>query len=177
MVSKPKAVIFLLALFAFSTLTLPDVQAQPLPGGTLDPTSITKYAAPLVIPPVMPGTGANTYEIAVRQFQQQILPAPLPATTVWSYGRDDDPTPTVAPAATSSFNYPAYTVETTAGTRVNVRWINDLKNPATGNSGLTFAPVDQTLHWANPPATGCLHDPTGTDCATSNPAPYLVRFP
>ena len=70
----------------------------PLPGGTLDPTTIPKYVTPLVIPPVMKTTGvANTYDIAVRQFKQQILPggiwntingrtdAFLP-TTVWSYG-------------------------------------------------------------------------------------------
>ena len=50
---------------------------------------------PLVIPPVMPRTtkpglraakNADYFEIAVRQFQQQILPPPLPATTIWSYG-------------------------------------------------------------------------------------------
>ena len=49
-----------------------------IPGGTLDPASIPKYAAPLVIPPAMPisaiNGGLDYYEIAVRQFQQQILP-------------------------------------------------------------------------------------------------------
>ena len=74
MVLKTKPLVFLLALCVFSMLALSGVEGQPLPGGTLDPTSITKYAAPLVIPPVMPSTGADTYEIAVRQFQQQILP-------------------------------------------------------------------------------------------------------
>ena len=177
MVSKPKPVIFLLTLFFFSVLTLSGVEGQPLPGGTLDLTTVNKYAAPLLIPPVMPGTGANTYEIAVRQFKQQILPTPLPATTVWSYGRAADPTPTVAPVGTSSFNYPAYTVETTAGTRVNVRWINDLKNPATGNFLPHLLPVDQTLHWANPPAVGCRDGSNQTDCATNNPAPYLGPVP
>ena len=48
-------------------------------GGSLDPVSIPKYQMPLVIPPAMPKTGriggADYYEIAVRQFQQQILPA------------------------------------------------------------------------------------------------------
>jgi hypothetical protein len=48
-------------------------QAAPLPGGSLDPTTIAKYAAPLVIPPAMPRTdqlpgGIDYYEIAVRQF-------------------------------------------------------------------------------------------------------------
>ena len=55
--------------------------AQPLPGGTLDPTTIPKYVTPLVIPPVMKDTGtANDYDIAVRQFKQQILPGGIWAT-------------------------------------------------------------------------------------------------
>ena len=165
----------LLFVLAFASILL-EAQALPLPGGTLDPTTITKYTTPLVIPPVMPGTGADTYEIAVRQFQQQILPAPLPATTVWSYGRATDPTPTVAPAANSSFNYPAYTVVTTAGTRVNVRWINDLKDN-NGDFRPHLLPVDQTLHWANPPAVGCQDGSNRTDCATSNPLPYTGPVP
>ena len=55
-----------------------------IPGGTLDPTAVTKFATPLLIPPVMPAAGqlpgragASTidyYEIAVRQFRQQVLP-------------------------------------------------------------------------------------------------------
>jgi len=133
-----------------------NVSADPLPGGTLNPTSIPKFVTPLVIPPVMkatsvdPTTGANLnddYNIAVRQFQQQILPGGIwntlngrddafPATTIWSYGPTSDPTPAIAPDPTSQFNYPAYTFETMAaapygpGGEVNVRWINELvKNP------------------------------------------------
>ena len=48
-----------------------------IPGGTLDPNTIRKYKAPLVIPPAMPKTSIDEnidyYEIAVRQFQQAIL--------------------------------------------------------------------------------------------------------
>jgi len=66
-----------------------------VPGGTLGPLSVPKYQTPLLIPPVMPRAGTITspggkpidyYEISVRQFAQQILPAGLPATTVWGYG-------------------------------------------------------------------------------------------
>jgi spore coat protein A len=63
-----------------------------IPGGSLDPTTIPKYATPLAVPPVMPPlTGPRNhaidrYAIAVRQFRQQILPPGLPATTVWGYG-------------------------------------------------------------------------------------------
>jgi spore coat protein A, manganese oxidase len=49
----------------------------------------------MLIPPVMPragtirqkgGKNVDYYEISMRQFAQQILPAGLPATTVWGYG-------------------------------------------------------------------------------------------
>ena len=58
-----------------------------IPGGTLDPDQVPKYVIPLLIPPVMPradtiaqpgGKPVDYYEIAMRQFQQQILPAGMP---------------------------------------------------------------------------------------------------
>ncbi len=121
--------------------------AAPLAGGTIDPLSIPKYVTPLVIPPVMNNDGSvDSYDIAVREFKQQILPGGIwntingrsdnfPATTVWSYGPEADAAPDssaigggvgIAPAANSQFNYPAYTVETMADTPVSVRWVNDL---------------------------------------------------
>jgi len=181
--------------------------AQPLPGGTLDPLTIPKYVTPLVIPPLMHNDGAaNSYDIAVRQFRQQILPGGvwaalspacaadpgcnLPATTVWSYGPDADPTPAVAPDPTSQFNYPAYTINTVSDTPVNVKWINELvadpvacKNSATPATDPAcnyiphLLPIDQTLHWANPPAAGCRDGSNTTDCATNNPAFYTGPVP
>ena len=59
------------------------------------PGDVHKYQTPMLIPPVMPraatltmpgGKPADYYEISMRQFTQQILPAGLPATTVWGYG-------------------------------------------------------------------------------------------
>ena len=94
-----------LLLLPSLTLTLATAQAVPLPGGTLDPLTIPKYVTPLVIPPVMKNTGkADDYDIAVRQFKQQILPGGIwntlngradafPPTQVWSYGPDADPMP------------------------------------------------------------------------------------
>src|SRR5215218_3221634 len=80
-----------------------------VPGGTLPPGSIPKYVTPLVVPPAMPRTRVipvrgrrpiSYYEIAVRQFPQHILPAPMNLpTTVWSYGSVNHP---------GSFNYPAF---------------------------------------------------------------------
>lgn len=177
--------------------------AVPLPGGTLDPLTIPKYVTPLVIPPEMPksakqpGFPKADYNIAVRQFKQQILPGGIwnaingrndtfGATTIWSYGRAEDPAPDssgiaggargVAPARNSSFNYPAFTVENISGKLTSVRWINDLKD-AKGNYLPHLFSIDQTLHWANPAATGCSDGTNHTDCMTMNPAPYTGPVP
>ena len=62
---------------------------------TLDPAAVPQFATPILIPPVMPrartitlvgGKNADYYEISMKQFSQQILPAGLPRTTVWGYG-------------------------------------------------------------------------------------------
>ncbi|HSD50081.1 MAG TPA: bilirubin oxidase, partial [Candidatus Methylomirabilis sp.] len=82
-----------MTLFAFDQFGIPKALAQ-IPGGSLDPNGVTKYVTPLLIPPVMPkagivmqkGRAIDYYEISMRQFAQQILPAPLPPTTVWGYG-------------------------------------------------------------------------------------------
>jgi FtsP/CotA-like multicopper oxidase with cupredoxin domain len=60
----------------------------------------------------------------------------------------------------------------------NVRWINDLKDPATGNFIPHLFNVDQTLHWANPPKANCVTgDPNRTDCDTEVPTPYTGPVP
>jgi FtsP/CotA-like multicopper oxidase with cupredoxin domain len=112
--------------------------------GVLEPRDIPKYVTSLVIPPAMPPTtrgAVDYYEIAVRQFSQQILPAGLPSTTVWSYGSANHP---------GTFNYPAFTIEANYRRPVRVRWINGLMD-ADGNYLPHLLPVDPTLHWANPP--------------------------
>ena len=187
-----------------SAMLAPTVQAVPLPGGTLDPLTIPKYVTPLVIPPVMNNDGAdNSYDIAVRQFQQQILPGghwnavsaacqadptlcTLPATTVWSYGPANDPLPDssgipggapgLAPAPNSQFNYPAFTVENTTNVTTSVDWINDLKDPVTGAHLPHLLPIDQTLHWANP-GTDCASGVPRTDCRGTSQAFYTGPVP
>ncbi len=140
---------------------------------TLPPTAIPQFVTPLVIPPAMPRTSKikqkaakniDYYEIAVRQFQQQILPAGMPATTVWSYGSVNHP---------GTFNYPAFTIEAKYNKQVRVKWINDLKDQA-GNflPHLLTNTVDQTLHWANPPG-----GPGGTDMSGMDAAPYNGPVP
>jgi len=174
--------------------------AQPAvaqaPGGSLDPTSIPKYVTPLVIPPVMSNSGvAEDYQIAVRQFKQQILPGGIwntvtggsyefPATTLWSYGPAADEAPDssdlgggagIAPAPNSQFNYPAYTFETTSDVPVSVRWINDLID-GDGNFLPHLFAVDQTLHWANPPMD-CRDGTSRTDCSGDDANNYEGPVP
>lgn len=125
-----------------------------IPGGTLDPVNVSKYTTPLLIPPAMPRAGllltrdglVDYYEISVRQFQQQILPAGMPATTVWGYG----PAKTLSPLAPKIWNAPSLTIEANYNVPVRIKWINDLKD-ANGNYLPHLLPVDPTLHWANPP--------------------------
>lgn len=166
------------------------------PGGTLDPLTIPKDVTPLVIPPVTINKGtADSYEIAVRQFKQQILPGGIwntlngrpdafPATTVWGDGPNADPTPDstalgggagIAPASNSQFNYPAYTVETRANTPVKVRWINGLVD-ANNHYLPHLLPVDQTLHWANP-TQECADSTSRTNCMGMDPTPYTGPVP
>ncbi|HXV72558.1 MAG TPA: multicopper oxidase domain-containing protein [Acidimicrobiia bacterium] len=124
-----------------------------------------KYLLELVKPPAMPlsrGSNKNRdrYKIGVRQFTQQILSPPHPETSVWSYGSTDFPG-TVAQGGT--FNYPAFTVETTWNKEVQVTWFNHLVD-ARGNYLSHLLPIDQTLHWANPPG-----GTTGRDSRPTTP--------
>jgi FtsP/CotA-like multicopper oxidase with cupredoxin domain len=149
-----------------------------VPGGTLPPRSIPKYVMPLVIPPAMPRSAApptprarsvDYYEIAVRQFRQHILPEQmgLAATTVWSYGSANHP---------ASFNYPAFTIEATSRKPVRVKWINELVD-AKGNYLPHLIPVDQTLHWANPPGGPHGRDGHGTDPTRyTGPVPIVTHL-
>ncbi len=152
-----------------------------LPGGTLDPTTIPKYEASLVVPPAMPRTAVlsqpggkktDSYEIALRQFEQQILPPGMPATTVWSYGSLSMPG---TAAQGGSFHYPAFTIEAKWRQAVRVKWVNDLVD-ANGDFLPHLLPVDQTLHWANPPGE-CLEGPPRPDCEGASQEPYTGPVP
>ncbi|MGC4810827.1 multicopper oxidase family protein [Micromonospora sp. DT228] len=111
---------------------------------SLDACDIPKYVTPLRIPPAMPAVATDperdTYEIAVRQFRQQILPPSWPRTTVWGYGSTAHP---------GSFGYPAPSIVARVGRPVRVTWINQLVD-GRGDHLPHLLPVDPTLHWANP---------------------------
>ena len=150
-----------------------------IPGGDLDPASVPKYVTPMLIPPVMPRAGtitmrggkpADYYEISVKQFAQQILPAPLPMTTVWGYGA-------VSSARKKGLlvhHAPSLTIESKWNRPVRVKWVNDLVD-GSGDYLPHLLPVDQTLHWANPPGGS-----EGRDSRPSfevTPGPYRGPVP
>ncbi len=148
-----------------------------IPGGTLDPALIPQFRTPLLIPPAMPRAGKisaqcgddiDYYEIAVRQFQQQILPAGLPATTVWGYG------PKTAHGGPQIFHAPSLTIEAKHGTPIRIKWINELVDGARGFLP-HLLPVDQTLHWANPPGGVAGRDMR--PMFTETPGPYTGPVP
>jgi spore coat protein A, manganese oxidase len=155
-----------------------------IPGGTLDPVSIPKFQTPLLVPPVMPRAGtigmpggkpADYYEISVRQFAQQILPPGWPATTVWGYGA----VKAASPRGLLLHNAPSLTIEAAWSRPVRVKWINDLVD---GNGGYLphLLPVDQTLHWSNPPGGDADRDTrpifTETPGRYSGPVPLVTHL-
>ena len=113
-----------------------------------------KYVTPLLIPPVMPkagtvmqkGRAVDYYEISMRQFAEQILPAGYPMTTVWGYGA----VKSANKKGLLLHNAPSLTIEALANRPVRVKWINDLVDE-NGHYLPHLLAVDPTLHWANPP--------------------------
>jgi spore coat protein A, manganese oxidase len=169
----------MLTLFGFDRLTGGLKAMAQIPGGTLDPGAIPMYQTPLLIPPVMPRAGtitmpggkpADYYEISMRQFAQQILPAGLPPTTVWGYGA-------VRSASNRGLlihNAPSLTIEAMWMRPVRIKWINELKD-ANGNFLPHLLPVDPTLHWTNPPGGAAGRDERPS--FTSTPGPYAGPVP
>jgi bilirubin oxidase len=147
--------------------TKPRLFAEAIPGGTLDPVGISKFVTKLPTPGAMPKSAVlpgkiDFYNIALRQFQQQILPKGLPDTTVWGYGAVGHP---------STFFSPTSPIEATVGRRVRVRWSNQLVDAA-GRYRRHILPVDQTIHWANPPGGS-----TGRDGHGHSQDPYTGPVP
>jgi spore coat protein A len=138
---------------------------------SLDPHTIPKYVAELMIPPAMPPAstdgkdGIDEYLIGQRQFRQQVLPPSLPQTTVWSYG---------STLHDNTFTYPAFTINARVDRPVRVTWINQLVDQQ-GNFLPHLLTVDPTLHWANPP--GGVKDRDSMPTFTSTPGPYTGPVP
>jgi spore coat protein A, manganese oxidase len=142
-------------------------------------SEVEKFSTPMLIPPVMPrartitlagGKPVDYYEISVRQFEQQILPAGLPGTTVWGYG----PAQWQSKRAVAVHNAPSLTIEASHDRPVRVKWINGLVDEK-GHYLPHLLPVDPTLHWANPPGGDEERDARPTFVET--PGPYTGPVP
>jgi len=188
---KSLATTFALLVLLVSFFFVSGTSIAQVPGGSLDPRKIPQFVEPLVIPPVMPAQGVKFdksigkfvpyYEIEVVQFGQQILPSedkygnPLRPTTVWSYAAVGRP---------ETRNYPAWTIENLKDLPTRVKWVNNLKDPS-GNFLPHLLPIDQTLHWANPPMDCIDHgmmmplirQMVMTDCRGQSQEPYTGPVP
>jgi spore coat protein A len=162
--------------------SVPHLFAQAAGPLILDPASIPQFVTPLLVPPAMPRTAkikmrngkqADYYEIAVRQFTQQILPAGFGATTVWSYCSKVNPAPVTAGG---TLHYPALTIEAKADKPNRIKWINELVDASDAYLP-HILPVDQTLHWANPPGGVNGRDNHGHDATPyTGPVPIVTHL-
>ncbi|KPK14192.1 MAG: bilirubin oxidase [Betaproteobacteria bacterium SG8_41] len=168
-----------LTLFTYNKFGIKQALAE-VPGGTLNPAAVPKFQTPMLIPPVMPKAGVikqkrgkniDYYEISMKQFAQQILPAGQPATTVWGYGAVNG---AGSKRPLLIHNAPSLTIEAQYNRPVRVKWINNLI-AANGDHLPHLLPVDQTLHWANPP--GGTNDRDKRPTFTSTPGPYTGPVP
>jgi len=127
------------------------------------------------------------YNIYMREFQAQILPASnpaavppiagFPASWVWGYLTDAD--------LTGGFPRPSYlgpVVVATRGVPAYPRYWNQL--PLSGSNVQANMPIDMTIDWANPQSINCAPDALGnytnTLCGTPNaytgPMPAAVHI-
>ncbi|MEZ4709440.1 MAG: multicopper oxidase [Caldilineaceae bacterium] len=118
------------------------------------------------------GKNSDYYEISMKQFPQQVLPAGFPMTTLWGYG---------AVKAESKrglllHNAPSLTIEADHDRPVRVKWINALTD-SIGNYLPHLLPVDQTLHWANPPGGNAGRDKRPDFTGQSTPGAYTGPVP
>jgi spore coat protein A, manganese oxidase len=127
------------AAIPLSAADIPKFAQQLTIPGTLQGTPIRR--ASIAARPKDPLEPQLDYSIAVKQVRLQILPPPLPATTVLAYGgnvRDaGDSVPHV------QYSVPGPRIEAVRGVAHDLTVHNEIVTPH-------FLPVDPTLHWANP---------------------------
>jgi spore coat protein A len=157
------------------------VALAQIPGGTLDPNDVTKFVTPMLIPPVMPRAGtirlpggkpADYYEISMKQFKEQILPAGYPETTVWGYGGQS----AQSNRGLLIHHAPSLTIEATWNRPVRVKWSNELVDTDGGYLPHLLS-VDPTLHWANPPGGTVGRDTRPDYTGQPTPGPYTGPVP
>ncbi|MFP5213846.1 MAG: hypothetical protein ACLGPL_10760, partial [Acidobacteriota bacterium] len=138
-----RCVSFGLAAIAYCALGAPMASSSVLvPQTPMAGNTIPKFVEP--VPTFGPGPGSiprvkgKYVNVAMREFQQQILPPPLPKTWVWGYKVGIRPP-----------LYPGVTIEAERGTPNTVTYVNRLPYGAKSKVQPLLS-VDQTIHWADP---------------------------
>lgn len=143
-------------------------------------TSIPKFVDPLPVAgdiTVVNATPAGTpaYNIHMREFQAQILPASLGLQPSWVWGYLTDADLALQPAVRPSYLGPVVVAQ--RGVVTNPTYTNELPLGA-ASMVQQILPVDQTLDWANPEGVNCAPDALGN---YTNPIcgilPYLGPLP
>ena len=147
--------------------------------GMLDPRSIPKYVTPLVIPPAMPRTStiARQGRPEHRLLRDRRAPVP-PAHPAAEHGPAGRP----RSGATGRSTTPARSTTR----RSRSRRAGAGRSASSGSTAWStpngeflphLLPVDQTLHWANPPGGAPGRDGHGSDQAPySGPVPIVTHL-
>ncbi len=140
----------------------------------INPNDIDKFQTKLFIPWAMPKstdpnptTGTDYYEIAMKQFEQQILPEGFPRTTVWGYGSLHSVDPNAV------FHSPSLTIEATSNSKTRIKWVNDLVDD-NGNYLPHFLPNDQTIS-SFPNVTGGMMSSMSSQRNYVGPVPLVTH--
>ena len=164
------------AMFVPWHFKLPKAFAQ-IPGGTLDPVNVSQvpdaHADPAGDADGRQDQEQDGQERGLLRDFDEAVPAADPAGRTYPAddrlglrrrrGRQKE--------GLLLHNAPSLTIEAKHNTPVRIKWINDLVD-ANGNYLPHLLPVDQTLHWANPPG-----GTAGRDTASDLHHPRPVRTP
>jgi FtsP/CotA-like multicopper oxidase with cupredoxin domain len=110
--------------------------------------------------------GESAFDIHIREFQSQILPAGYPASWVWGYLTDDD---LVGLGIRPSYLGPVIVAE--RGVAAAPTYLNELP-PGISSNVLPLLPIDLTLDWANPGGIDCT--PIGGVLPMTCQSPYFA---
>jgi FtsP/CotA-like multicopper oxidase with cupredoxin domain len=136
----------------------------------LDGTTIPKFVDPLPVAgdiTVVDATelellgepGTPEFNIHIREFQSQILPAALYGPSwVWGYLTDDDVEALSSDPGLVRPSFLGPVVVAERGVPAAPTYLNELPLGSVSNV-LPLLPIDQTLDWANPYGTVCADDP------------------
>jgi FtsP/CotA-like multicopper oxidase with cupredoxin domain len=155
-----------LASLSAPALTRAQVPLAPNTQIPLAPKAIPKFVQPLPLLDTQGGpivtTGATKLSVGMCEFPSNILPpgtiAPGVQTTTWTWGYSTAGACPTTPQQT----YIGPVVVAQRGVPTEVTWTNNLPTATTTNVLAYKFSTDQTLHWADPFALGCMDQEMAT---------------